>query len=460
VKSLLRPLAAIFVCLVTFSVSAQSFYEARFLSGVSDFNRGAYVRAVDELRVAAFGRVDDVAQYEIAEVYLAIAYQKLDRVDDARLAALKVIQAEQVSPVYTTLDLARDIRASFETLLPSLLNKDQLSHLSAFGRFASQAPPVQPATGHSGQQSKPAVPTPKRAPNVAVTVQKNDEGGAPPQTQQPQTQQPLLDYGKLALERVAAGDETAGRRYADLAIAADDTNVNAHTALARIAGAHSAWSDVAAHYAVVRTRRRLTDDESAAYVIALTKTGHVADALGVSRGLPAAVLSRNDVRQALQAIDPSPTPQPVAPQPISPMPVTVAQRPVPAPVSAGSTADSTTQPVSEQIAAAERMLGVSNIVGARSELRRVATLPNLQRSDRLALARALSQTALYAESSAQYRKTYPLKAGEESHMFYEAVNRYQIGDYDLARQLMTRALPSLPQTPAIMAYRDRILSQK
>ena len=115
------------------------------------------------------------------------------------------------------------------------------------------------------------------------------------------------------------------------------------------------------------------------------------------------------------------------------------------------------QPVGEQIAAAERMLGLSNIVGARNELRRITAIPNLQRSDRLALARALSQTALYAESSAQYRKTYPLKAGEESHMFYEAVNRYQIGDYDLARQLMTRALPALPQTPAILAYRDRIL---
>ena len=100
------------------------------------------------------------------------------------------------------------------------------------------------------------------------------------------------------------------------------------------------------------------------------------------------------------------------------------------------------------------------IVGARTELRRIALLPNLQRSERLALARALSQTALYAESSAQYRKAYPLKAGEETHMFYEAVNRYELGDYGLARQLITRAMPALPQTAAITAYRDRILAQQ
>lgn len=460
----MRALVALFVCLFSVPVSAQSFYEARFLSGVTDFNRGAYARAVDELRVAAFGRVDDLAHYEVAEVYLTIANQKLDRIDDARLAAQKVIQAEQISPVYTTLGMPRDIRASFETLLPSLLNKDQLSHMPAFERFASQAPSVQPATPGSSQQSRPAVPSPARTPNVAVTVQRNDTAGSPPQTQQPQPpsppqpqpqqpQQPHLDYGTLALDRVAAGDEVAGRRYADLALAADDTNVKAHTALARIAAAQGAWGDVAAHYAVVRTRRRLTDDESAAYVIALARTGHVADALGVSRGLSAAVLSRNDVRQVLQAIDPSATPPPS-----SPMPATATSRPIQTPVQAVPVADSATQPIPDQIAAAERMLGVSNIAGARNELRRIAAIPNLQRSDRLALARAMSQTALYGESSAQYRKAYPLKAGEESHMFYEAVNRYQIGDYDLARQLMTRAFPALPQTPAILAYRDRILS--
>jgi hypothetical protein len=106
------------------------------------------------------------------------------------------------------------------------------------------------------------------------------------------------------------------------------------------------------------------------------------------------------------------------------------------------------------------MLDQKDVAGARSELRRIAALPDLQRTDRMALARVMSRTALYAESSAQYRKTYPLKPGEENHMFYEAVNRYQIGDYDLARQLMTRAMPALPQTPAILAYRDRILAQQ
>lgn len=500
------------MCLITATVFAQDFYEAHFLSGVTDFNRGAYARAVDELRIAAFGRVDDVARYEIAEIYLTLASDKLDKVEDARVTALKVIQADQHRSVYPTLDLPRDIRTAFETLLPTILTREQLSHTAAFEHLASQAPLVQSGAPRLTKKPNPQVPTPTKRPNVAVTVGKNDDKVEEPKQN--------LDYGRMALERVAAGDEAGGQHYADLALAQDDTNVNAHTALAQIAFAHGNWNGVAEHYAVVRTRRKLTDDESAAYFIALVKTSRTADALGVRKGLPASVLARNDVQQALQSIQPNPVParplspqpspqpqvrQQPAPQPAAPQPPVrqqpvpqpqVRQQPVPqptppqpevrqqpqpvapqpstsrppaqqpvtsqpiAPQPAAPVPDASNQPLASQIAAAERMIGQSNIVGARTELRRIAALPDLQRGDRLALGRAMSQTGLYGESSAQYRKTYPLKAGEEAHMFYEAVNRYQLGDFELARQLMTRAFPSLPQTPAILAYRDRILAQQ
>ena len=493
-------------------VFAQSFYEARFQSGVIDFNRGAFARAVDELRIAAFGRVDDIPSYEIAEIYLALANDRLDRLDDAHVAALKVVQAEQVSPSYANLALPPDIRTAFEQLLPALLTKEELSHAPAFERFAAQAAGTPVGVPRASRHPRPVVPTPTKRPNVAVTVGKNDNQVAPPQ--------PALDYGRLALESVAAGDEAAARRYADLAFAQDETNPDAHTALAQIGRSHNAWNEVAEHYAIVRTRRRLTDDEAAAYVIALVNSGRVADAMGVRRSLPASVLDRPDVRKALQPIEPKPAPQSVAPvprqvtpvpqpvrpapqpvapapqpiapapqpvaptprpvapapQPVAPAPQPVAPAPQPAapapqpvapapqPVAPSpqpvAPAPAVVLPVAEQIAEAAQMIEAGNIVGARSELRRIATNPNLQRSDRQALAAALSQTALYAESSAQYRKTYPLKAGEEIHMFYEAVNRYELGNYELARQLITRAMPALPQTPAILAYRDRIMAQQ
>lgn len=449
-------------------VFAQDFYEARFQTGVIDFNRKAYARAVEELRVAAFGRVDNIPAYETSEIYLSVANDKLDRIEDARLAALKVTQAERLSPVYTALKLPPDVRSAFESLLPALLTREQLENVPAFARLAGQAPSVPAGTPTPSRSPRSQVPTPTKEPPVATTVKKNDD--------KVETPQPALDYGRLALERVAAGDEAGARRYADLAFAADETNPNAHAALAQIGQAHGAWSEVAEHYAVVRTRRRLTDDEAAVYIIALAKIGRVADAAGVRQSLPSSVQERSDVRQAMQSPEPKPEPVPqrVAPATVprtatpapAPLPRTVAPTPMPQPVPAPSPAvpspasDPATTPVTDQIAAAEQMIGAGNIVGARGELRRIATIPNLQRSERQALARALSQAALYAESSAQYRKTYPLKAGEENHMFYEAVNRYELGDYALARQLITRAMPALPQTPAILAYRDRIMAQQ
>jgi tetratricopeptide (TPR) repeat protein len=472
VNALLRPLVALFSILTTAPLLAQSFYEARFQSGVVDFNRGAYARAADELRVAAFGRVDDIPSYITAEVYLAVTNDRLEHADDARTAALKVLQAERISPSYAALKLPPDVRASFEQLLPALLTRDQLANVPVFARLATQAPAVQSGAPRPSRRTA-IVPTPTKQPNVAVTAPRNDNktDAQPPQ--------PALDYGRLALERVAAGDEAGARRYADLAFASDDTNPNAHAALAQIGRAHNVWRDVAEHYAIVRTRRHLTDDETAAYLVALVRIGRVADANGVRRTASSAVLARPDVRDALQTLDPKPAAQPTPSQPVAPQPAVstpmpqrstprVTPAPVPAPFVAAPVPQETAvtgtsasnEPVPDQIAAAERMVGAGNIVGARTELRRIALLPNLQRTDRQSLARALSQTALYAESSAQYRKTYPLKAGEETHMFYEAVNRFELGDYSLARQLITRALPALPQTPAILAYRDRILAQQ
>ncbi|MEA2336373.1 MAG: hypothetical protein QOE82_380, partial [Thermoanaerobaculia bacterium] len=216
----LRPLVALLSIFAAVPVVAQnSFYEARFQSGVIDYNRAAYARAADELRIAAFGRVDDIPSYETAEIYLALANEKLERTEDTRVASMKVLQAERLSPSYAKLALPNDIRTAFEALLPTVLTRDQLAAVPAFARLASIAPAVQPGTPRASHRPPPTVPTPTKKPNVAVTVT-GDEN------KDKQTPQPALDYGRLALERVAAGDETGARRYADLAFATDDSNPN------------------------------------------------------------------------------------------------------------------------------------------------------------------------------------------------------------------------------------------
>ncbi|MGH7489637.1 MAG: hypothetical protein ACREMY_29155, partial [bacterium] len=168
----LRHLMALSIVLGTIPVFAQDFYETRFQNGVVDFSRGEYARSVDEMRIAAFGRVDNVPRYEIAEIYLAVANDKLDHKEDARTAAAKVIQAEQVSPAYSSLDIPASLRSAFEALLPALLSREQLSNVPAFAHFAGQASPAAKMGPATTQRPRPVVPTPTKEPNVATTVKK------------------------------------------------------------------------------------------------------------------------------------------------------------------------------------------------------------------------------------------------------------------------------------------------
>jgi hypothetical protein len=44
------------------------------------------------------------------------------------------------------------------------------------------------------------------------------------------------------------------------------------------------------------------------------------------------------------------------------------------------------------------------------------------------------------------------------HMFYEAVNRYELGELNVARTLLKRALPALPASREVLLYRPKIES--
>jgi hypothetical protein len=54
----------------------------------------------------------------------------------------------------------------------------------------------------------------------------------------------------------------------------------------------------------------------------------------------------------------------------------------------------------------------------------------------------------------------PFRAGEELHEFYESVNRYELGDMNAARDLLTHALPALPVTRETSLYKAKILGMQ
>jgi len=244
----------------------------------------------------------------------------------------------------------------------------------------------------------------RRAPSLAPLASRSTAAPPPPAPQPPATTR------SSPMSLLQSGDEAGARALAEQIIADDYANAVAQTVLGILAGRRGDWAGVVEHYSVVRTRRRLTGDENNTFYMGLIRTGRTADAAGLEKisGL-----------------------QPFVAKATSPTPAAL-------------------------LAEAERTLREGRIVPARDAYRRLAATPNLPREAALAIARGLFQTAAYRESSAQYQKLYPLHSGEEVDMFYEAVNRYELGDYAIARKLLARALPALPRTRDVELYRGRI----
>ncbi|HJW95516.1 MAG TPA: hypothetical protein VJ901_18000 [Thermoanaerobaculia bacterium] len=148
--------------LVVFAAAAQAsdpFYAALLTRGVSDAQRGDHFRAVKELRIAAFGLVDDPAQYLRAQVYLANSLEKLGQHADAAVAVDKASRAERINSAYASAAIDPDARSTFEALAVKSLRPEQLAMVPSFRHVAAAPPPPPP-------------PAPKPAPVAVVSVPK------------------------------------------------------------------------------------------------------------------------------------------------------------------------------------------------------------------------------------------------------------------------------------------------
>jgi tetratricopeptide (TPR) repeat protein len=179
--------------------AGSDFYLSLLQRGISHVKTGNFDAAAKELRIAAFGLVDSIPQFEIAEVYLTIASEKLDREADARHAAQRLLAAERIEPHYTALNLPDDARADFERIVLHILTSDQVAVLHARGSATPPAPinpqpvapiVIQPAPTPTPVPKSPApiVPPPSRSPAPITTQPVAPIHVAPSPQPQPQPQ--------------------------------------------------------------------------------------------------------------------------------------------------------------------------------------------------------------------------------------------------------------------------------
>src|SRR5687768_1028237 len=106
--------AVLFGTAVAASAATPSeFYLGLLRRGTAAYDANRYADAQKQLRLAAFGLVEAVDQYQLAQVYLTLTYDKLSDPDRAREAAHRVVLAERVERKYAALPLPAEVRTTF-----------------------------------------------------------------------------------------------------------------------------------------------------------------------------------------------------------------------------------------------------------------------------------------------------------------------------------------------------------
>jgi hypothetical protein len=303
------PTLVLTLVLATTALAApHPFYQNMMQRGLAKVQQGRYADAIRDLRVAAFGSLDEPTMYQTAQVYIAIANEKLGNGDEARLAATKFLQSERLRPTYASLPLDAATRDAFEKLVAGAVEPQYLAQLPSFRR--------------SSPKSVSAVAsTSKELPMPAITV---------PAPTQPQT-------------------------------------------------------------------------------------------------------------QVKAAVTPPPQPKPATP--------VAAKAPTPAPQVSDTAA---------RLRQAQQLLNEGKLLAARQAYEQLGQRRDLSRSEIMEIGRGLNRAGAWQQSAFVYQRTLPLRKGEELHMFYEAVNRYELGEVNVARSLLAKALPGLAVTREIEQYRQKI----
>jgi tetratricopeptide (TPR) repeat protein len=209
--------------------TATDFYLELLRRGTAEVDAGRYDSSITALRLAAFGLIDSIEQYEIAQAYLAVALDKLGQQEEARRSALRIVTAEGIERRFASAALPATIRTAFMTVARKVLSASEVATLTSAAPVPATVPrsngmssstsPVSPP------QTKPSVTTPRQetrtvrfsepepapARQAVTPPQARVEAPKPPVTAaKPQTAQTTVSAQADVASRVAAAERALG----------------------------------------------------------------------------------------------------------------------------------------------------------------------------------------------------------------------------------------------------------
>jgi len=201
---------------------ATDFYLTLLRRGTADVEAGRFAESTTSLRLAAFGLLDSVEHYEIAQAYLAVAFDRLGQTEQARDAAQRIVAAEKVERKFRSIALPASIRTAFDAVAKKVLSAadaaalsggatakpneplviDQVDVITESASATPRTQPPAPAQTTRPQQQQnttqprttPAPqntpPRPQTQPQATQPQATQPQATQPPATQRPQTTQP------------------------------------------------------------------------------------------------------------------------------------------------------------------------------------------------------------------------------------------------------------------------------
>jgi len=145
------------------AAAGDDFYDDAFRRGVAAFEAGSNEAALAQLRVAAFGFIEDVARYETAEAYIAVAARRVGRMNEAKAALQRIVTADRVGHTFAKLQLTPALRASVEEAARTMLTPQQAALFTMpppQPQISAQTPPQPPAPQPVAPVPQPPTPQP------------------------------------------------------------------------------------------------------------------------------------------------------------------------------------------------------------------------------------------------------------------------------------------------------------
>lgn len=419
------------------AATQNEFYSNLLRRGMASYDASRYPDAAKQLRIAAFGLVDTIEQYQIAQMYLTLTYDKLGENDRAREAAHRVIVAERVERKYAAVTIAPAIRSAFETVAGRLLTPAELAML-----HGGPMPPAPPQASRSTSSATPPRTTTTTAQTSAPprTTVNTAQTTAPPRTTTATTTPAKTP------QTASATPPTTTSSQPRVSMPTQQSQTAEHIPPQAITPTPAPAKPRADPPPVTRPLTKPAPAPAKTATTATTQSEGRGGPIEPPRSAPATAapaptkIATTVTTQAEGRGGPM--------EPLRSAPVTAVPAPAPRPLSATE--------ISTRLATAERALNGSNLSEGRRVFRELLAAQGLDHETLIRVAEGLYRSRDFTYALNAFNRIGTLRRGEEPYRYYIAVAAYETGDYARAKKELAGALLFIEITPDVARYRTRI----